>query len=912
MEPPLLGREREREAIERLLSRARLGVSGTLVVLGEPGVGKTALVEDAVSGLDGMQLLRATGLEAERHLPFGGLLQLLRPLLHRIDELPRPLATALSGALAISDDASGGGDRFMIGAAVLALLARSAEDAPLAVVVDDLHALDLPSAEALLFASRRLAADPVAVLAAARSPEADRLVTGLPLLRLAGLDQDAAVALVTRATGGTLAAGRLDALLRLASGNPLALIELAAADLDALVTDPADLPARVPETVATAFAHRLDLIGEDCRNALLVAAVCGGDLTVTTAACTALGLAPDALAEAEDADLVSVRAGQVTFRHPLLRAAVYSGAGARQRRAAHVAVARALPDVDADGRAWHLSEGVWGPDAELSEMLAAAGERARVRSAYAVASGAFERSARLSPDPERRADRLLRAAETAWAAGLTDRALGVLDAHQREGPAADGQLRELALRGAIAARTGRLGDARDMLLAAAELSGDPAEQCVLIADAVHASFYLAGAPTASRLAKRLVELTPAVTDRRARALGLVAIGLARVLAGEEGGATDLRAAVPLIESTRELYADPQRASCVMLVPLFLRDATGGATLRKYVDQVRHEAGVGALPAVLFHVARDQATSSSWAEAEANYAEAVRLAGETGQVTERLMSLAGLSWLESRMGREEACREHAAEVQAAPATADLHMAEAWVRYAVGDLELSLGQPARAVEEFRWLEALMRTHQLADVDLVPGPELVEALLRLGRPDEAESAAASYERAAVAKGQPWALARAARARGLLTDGGSAGECFERALALHAATLDRFETARTRLAHGEWLRRAARRVDARSQLRAALDDFEVLGAARWAERAATELAATGEHVRRRGADPRSMLTPQELQVSLLLMEGRTTREAAAALFLSPKTVEYHLRKVYTKLGIGSRVELAQVLVDV
>jgi len=905
----LLGRDGEREAIGRLVNTARLGVSGTVVIIGEAGVGKTALLEDAVAGLGDMRLLRATGLEAERHIPFAGLLQLLHPALDRIDGLSPPQAAALSGALAVAEAAPGSGDRFMIGAAVLSLLSRYAEEAPVAVVVDDLHALDLPSAEAILFAARRLAADPVVVLATARSPEADRLVAGLPVLRLSGVDHRAAAALVARAAGGPMPPGRLEPLLTLAEGNPLALLELACDDLDALATDPAELPVRVPETVTAAFARRLDLLDDACRTALLLAAVCGGDLPVTTRACSALGVEADALAEAEDAGLVSVRAGRVTFRHPLVRAATYSRAGARERRAAHAAVADSLPETDVDRRAWHLAEAVWKPDAAISDLLADAAERARARTAYSVASGAFERSARLSPDPERRADRLLHAAEAAWSAGLTERALGLLDAHAREESTTRAQVRELALRGAIAARTGHLRDALEMLVAAADLSTDPGEQCMLIADAVHASFYLAGAPAASQLAKRLVELAPAVTDPKARALGLIATGMARILAGEEGGAEDLRAAVPLIQSTRALYCDPHRLSCVMLVPLFLRDATEGGTLRKYVDEVRGEASVGALPAILFYVARDQATTSAWAEAEANYSESVRLAEETGQVTERLMSLAGLCWLESRRGREDPCRAHAEEVLGAPNAVHLHMAEAWVRYALGDLELSLGEPARAVQEFRRLEALLRLHELADVDLVPGPELVEALLRLGEPTAAETVATAYQRAAETKGQPWALARAARARGLMTGDDSAERCFETALQFHEAALDRFETARTRLAYGEWLRRAARRVDARSQLRAALDDFEELGAARWAERAAVELAATGETVRRRDADPRSLLTPQELQVSLLLVEGRTTRETAAALFLSPKTVEYHLRKVYTKLGIGSRPELADVL---
>ena len=233
----------------------------------------------------------------------------------------------------------------------------------------------------------------------------------------------------------------------------------------------------------------------------------------------------------------------------------------------------------------------------------------------------------------------------------------------------------------------------------------------------------------------------------------------------------------------------------------------------------------------------------------------------------------------------------------------------MRYALGDLELSLGEPARAVSTLRELVHLLEEHELADADLVPAAELVDALQRLGEVPEAQAVASSYERAARDKGQPWALARAERARGLLADDASAPTCFEAALEAHEATLDRFETARTRLAYGERLRRAAMRLRAREQLRVALDDFEDLGAARWAERAAAELAATGETVHRRGADPRSSLTPQELQVSLLLVEGRTTREAAAALFLSPKTVEYHLRKVYTKLGIGSRSELAELL---
>lgn len=904
----LLGRDPEREAVGRLVATARLGVGGTLVLMGEPGVGKTALLEDVLTSIGDMRVLRATGLEAERHIPFAGLLQLLRPALGHLDRLSEPQATALSSALALSDAGAGGGDRFAIGAAVLSLLSAYAEEGAVAVVIDDLHLVDLPSAEAIVFAARRLGADPVVVLAAARTSEADRLVAGLPLVRLTALDDDAAVALVTRTAGGPLAPGRLEPLLALAGGNPLALLELAGDDLDTLATDPSELPAHVPETITEAFARRLDRLGGACRTAALVAAVCGGDLPVTTRACAALGVGVDALAEAEDAGLLSVRAGLIGFRHPLVRAAVYSRAGSRDRREAHRAVADVLPDDDPDRRAWHLAEAVWEPDPDVSDLLAEAAERARTRTAYSVASGAFERSARLTPERTRRTERLLQAAETAWSAGLTERAIGLLEAHGREGPGDRGRMHELALRGAIAARTGRVRDARDLLMAAADLATDPNEETVILADAVQANFYLAGAPAAASLATRLAELASVVSDDRARALGLVATGIARILAGQPGGADDLRAAVPLLQGAPELYRD--RLSLVISVPLYLRDATGGGrALRDLVEEVRGQAGVGAQPAVLWHIARDQAATSAWAEAEANYATVIRIAEETGQVTEQVMALAGLAWLESREGRSDRCRQHVQEVLATPVAEHLPMAVAWAHYARGDLELSIGDAARAVGTFQELVGLLELHELADADLVPAAELVDALLRLGRHAEAEVVASTYERAARDKGQPWALARAERARGLLAEDENAPSHFEAALEAHAATLDRFETARTRLAYGERLRRAARRVDARDHLRVALGELEDLGAARWAERAAVELAATGETVHRRDSDVRSSLTPQELQVSLLLVEGRTTREAAAALFLSPKTVEYHLRKVYTKLGIGSRAELAELL---
>jgi DNA-binding CsgD family transcriptional regulator len=907
----LVGRAAERQAIDRLLAAARLGTSGALVVTGDPGVGKTALVETALSELEGVRLLRATGLEPEREVAFAALLQLLRPTLALLDTIPAAQAEAVATALSMHDRSPGGRrapDRFAIGAGVLALLCRYAEDGPVAVVIDDLHLLDAPSADAVVFATRRLGADPVAVLATARSPEVDDLVTGLPTMRLDGLDLADTRELVLTRRGDGLTDDRLALLHRVTDGNPLALLELTSTDLDTLEGVPTGMPLRVPTAVTAAFARRLEVLDTSCRAALLVAAVCGGDLRVTCAACAFLDVDPSSLGDAEDAGLVSVRADRVDFRHPLLRAAAYSGAGARERREAHRAVAEVLPTEDVERRAWHLSEAVWHPDVAVSGLLADAAESAAARAAYAVASTAYARSARLTPDPDARTERILRAAETAWLAGESRRALGLLDRYAMDSPGAAGSVRELELRGAVAARTGSLRHALELLAAAADRADNPEDRAVLLADAVHAAFYLGDARVADGLASELAGLLSSLRTPRARALGLMATGIARILAGH-GGVAEIRAAVPLLETTPDLRDDPRRLPWLMLAPLFLRDATGGVRLRAVVDEVRGSGGIGTMPALLFHVARDQATTDAWALATANYLESIRLAGETGQATEEAMSLAGLAWLESHQGNEPDCRHHAARARSLCAGRDLHFGEAWTSFALGDLELSLGNPAPAVDELTGLVTLLERQGIADADLSPGPELVDALLRTGRAEEAATVAEGFATAAGAKGQPWALARAARVRGLLAADTGIDEPFQQALHLHTRTLDRFEGARTMLAYGERLRRAGRRVDARTQLRGALEAFDHLGAARWSERAASELAATGEQIVRTGTGVVSALTPQELQVSLLLAEGRTTREAAAALFLSPKTVEYHLRKVYTKLGVRSRADLAGVL---
>ncbi|WP_439664766.1 helix-turn-helix transcriptional regulator [Lentzea sp. HUAS TT2] len=877
-----MGRESERRQVERLVASARLGHGGALAITGEPGVGKTALLRFAAGCATGMTVLQAAGSEQEREIPFGALHQVLRPALGRLAEIPAPQAQALSVALAL---ASGPAiDRFAVGAATLSLLCRFAEQRPLAVLLDDLHLVDRPSADALAFAARRLDADPIVLLATTRTPDPP-----LPALALSGIDLAAAGDLVSSRSATPVSPELIARLHRATAGNPLALIELAGRRLEHASPE---APLPVSAALAHEFAAQARSLSAAGRAALAVASVAGNDLRVVAGTCRVLGVDVDALAEAEGAGLVVLSDGRVEFRHPLIRSAVYGDV--LDRRSIHRAVAEAVGPHDADRHAWHLAEAAVGPDAQVTDLLVRAAARAHDRSAHDVAAAAYERAARLSPEVGRHASLCVAAAESAWLAGETLRSVSLLD------EVGGSHLRAVELRAAIAARTGSLTEARDLCRLAAGRSGDADSAVVLLADAVNACFYLGDTTTGVELAHEIEALLGHVTTPRARGLGQMAAGVARVLANL-GGAEQIRTAVGLLASGL-LREDRRRLSWLMIGPLFLRDADSGADLRRIVADARAEAAVGTLPALLFHVARDEATTNQWVRAEATYDEATRLARETGQETDLAMCLAGLAWLRARLGDEEQCRALVAEALPICRSRDIHIGRVWSLFALGELELGLGDPQKALAHLEELATLLDDLQLTDPDLSPAPELTDALVRLGRAEDAWRLARRYHSAAEAKGQPWAMGRAERTLGVLAPDFDAH--FEASLRFHARTLDDFETARTRLAYGARLRRARRRVDARPHLHAALETFENLRATRWADLAAVEVGATGETIKRRA--PGETLTPQELQVSLLLAEGKTTREVAAALFLSPKTIEYHLRKVYTKLGIRSRAELA------
>jgi DNA-binding CsgD family transcriptional regulator len=900
----LVGRDREREAIERVLERARSGESATLALLGEPGIGKTALLQHAEGQARGMQLLRARGVESEAQIPFASLLELLRPALGVLDRIPEPQAIALQGALALRPAKAQ--ERFAVGAATLSLLATYAEQGAVAVLVDDAQWLDGPSAEAMRFAVRRLVADPIAVLIAARDGEPSLLDgADLPIVRIGGLSREEAASLLD-----WLAPDAAARLHDATAGNPLGLIELGH-EADELELTPAGAPLLVSARITREFLRRVGELDEAERRALLLVATSdSGDLALLERAARRLGVELSALSAAERTGLVSLRVGSVEFRHPLARSAIYASAGPDERRAMHRALASALPDREIDRRAWHLAAAAAGLDEQASAALEQAAVRARDRSAYGTAALAFERAGRLAAGGERHSRLLLSAARQSWHAGSVPRAVSLLDEARAstEAPASLLEIDELA--GHIATRQGPVMQGHAILTAAAERA-DPDRAIAMLVEATGASFYAGNPPEMLVVAERASSLTPKNASVRTRFLASIAIGIAQVAGGDAAaGSEAIQQAVSLAGASPELRDELRLLQWLAIAPIFLREASAGRALLDHALEVaRERSAIGRLPLVLDLIALDHATTDRWAVAEATYLEAIDLARETDQQTDLAFGLAGLARLQARRGRERECRANVAETVELCDRLGTRLFEVWTLEALGMLELGLGEAERAVEHLERQQRLVETLGFTDPDLSPAPELIEAYCRLGRVEQARALAHEFTAAAQAKGQAWSIARGFRGQGLAVTGDRFAPNFERALEQHAGTPDAFEAARTQLAYGARLRRARNRKLARAQLRAALETFELLDARPWIDQARTELAASGETLRSRDPSTIDELTSQELQIAMLLAGGKTTREAAAAMFLSPKTIEYHLRHVYLKLDIHSRDELARAL---
>jgi DNA-binding CsgD family transcriptional regulator len=708
----------------------------------------------------------------------------------------------------------------------------------------------------------------------------------------------------------------LGRLYRDTAGNPLALLELARQADSVERHGPLDTPLQVWTSVSEIYLDRIRALGPGAAAVVLLAA--SSDLTdVALLARASGGLGADIadVAEAEEARLVKLRDDRVEFAHPLIRSAVYNDASPDQRRKAHRALAGALPDREADRRAWHLALAALGPDPIACSALAQAGERALDRNAYEVAAQAFERASRLAGPDELQAELLSRAARCAWDAGLPGRASELID--QAEGlPAREAVSIGLEhLRGQISVRQGPVASGVGYLMAAAQRSGSAAadDSVVILAEAVQAAFYAGDAATMLRAVDAINSLRDRVVSERAAFYAAMAEGMAYTFSGRaRAGAEKLHLAIEIAAAV-VASDDPQWHAWTAMCNLYLRETGPRRDLLEQAAEVaRARTALGVLVYLLCYLAIDHATADRWPEAEAGFHQVVALARETGHRTDLSAALARLAWLEARQGRREACVGHAEESLSIAADLGLRLCEIWAHAALGELHLAQGESQQAVEHFTTQQRLMDRCGIADVDLSPAPELVELQLRSAAGGGAGELAAAYHKAALAKGLPWARARGLRARGLVALEGEMEALFEEALQAHGQTPDSFETARTQLAYGSRLRRFRQRVRAREQLRAAIDIFDRLGARPWAAQARAELAATGERARARSVTTRDDLTPQELQIAILLSAGRTTREAASALFLSPKTIEYHLRNVYRKLDCRNRGELAAALVAV
>ncbi|MFI6638698.1 AAA family ATPase [Streptomyces sp. NPDC050504] len=931
----LSGRDHERDVLDGLLAGAREGRGGAVVLLGEAGSGKTALLDRCASAAaDDALLLRCTGVQSEAALPYAGLQVLLRGTLDRVRSLPERQSLALRGAIA-PDDAPAG-DRFRVGAATLGLLDELAEERPVVALVDDAHWLDLETVDALLFAARRLGVGRVAVVFAAQEDSAAfDGAPGLPTLRLGPLTDAEGTALLA-ARAPDLHSSVSSRVLGLGRGNPLALVELVEALTAAQRSGSEQLDAReiavLPASwrVRRIFDERIRALPAPTRLLLTVAAADDtGDVALVVAAGERVGAAAGDLGPAEAAGLVSVSGRRLLFRHPLARAAAYQGAVLVERTAAHRALAEAAPVAgDMGRRAWHLAAATVGYDEEVAAELERSAELFRSRGGRAAVAAAYRRSARLTEDQEARSVRLTAAAAAAAEAGQVELAGTLADeAAPMGGPSAVARL--ASVRAALEHGQGRAESARLLLVdAVSEVTADrPATGAWLLFESAAMAW---DAPDPVAAARDTRERTAGL-DFGGHPVHRGAAGVLDTLAGDpEGGAAAVREFAAYVVRTRHersLTEQVRLHGWDMLLGEYRTVHDEAVALER---ECRAEGAVGVLPRVLLRLARLRLFLGRHRDAYTTAVEGLEIACDTGQrhlATMLSGVLAVLAALEGEEppgpagppglpgpagadgpdvgGRPDGGRRSAGRPGPDPYP-DVAPIPIWLARAQGLFDLCLGRYDRALHRFADLTGGPHRHLMVSVHSLP--DQVEAAVRIDRAADAGRAAERFAHWAGATGTAWAAAVELRCRALLAaDATGAQEYYERALAAHEGDGRPFEEARTRLLYGEWLRRAKRRAAAREALTAALESFERMPAAAWADRARTELRAAGATpaAPAAGADLVGRLTAQELRVARLAATGLSNRDIGARLFLSPRTVGYHLSNAYPKLGVTSRAAL-------
>jgi DNA-binding CsgD family transcriptional regulator len=909
----LYGRHKERARIAGLLADARQAHAGVLVVRGEAGIGKSALLADAARQAGEFQLLRGTGVESEVELAFAALHQLLRPVLDRLDLLPVPQANALRGAFGLLDTQV---NRFLAELGVLSLLTEVARQRPVLCLVDDAQRLDRASGDALVFVARRLGREPIVLLLAARDDDVRQFEgPGLPSLRLGGLDPEIAGQLL-EAQAGRLAPQVRDRLIQETGGNPLALEELPATLTDEQLAGRQPLPERIPLTsrLQQAFLQRVRRLPAATQTLLLVAAAEDtGELATVLTAGRALAIDPEALEPAEQAGLVCVVDAQLRFRHPLVRSAVYDGATFTARQATHQALIQALAgERQTDRRAWHLAAATVGPDEQVASALELSGDRARRRGGPAAAAAALERAAALTPEVEARARRLVAAAEYLWEAGHAERTQALLD--QAEPLTADpaGRGRIAHLRGQVELAAGIPATACTLLVQGARpiLESDPELATEMLVLATWAAL------AANQLDRIVDEIGPAISrlpgeDTRVKPVAdsLLAFGL--------GGPAPADATQQLPRKPHEVDTTWPHPAFTWVWPMLILTEPTGADVtpeQRYASlvAVRRAAGtVSTLTVALANLALAEASLGHWPDAMGNATEGLRLARETGQHATAAYFLVMLAGIAALQGRAEDCRRLADEALAIAIPRRLAVVAAFASWTLALLDLTEWRPAAALERLLALNSPQLPTAHATVALLATGLLVEAAARADALAGMEPFVAGFERWAEWDRRTWTQVVARRSRALISQGEEAERHYQAALGVDGIGELPFEVARTELLYGEWLRRARRRADARPHLRTALELFERLGAVPWAGRARAELRASGETARKRDPGTSEQLTPQERQVARLAAQGSSNRKIADQLFLSWHTVGYHLHKVYAKLGITSRAELQKLDLD-
>jgi DNA-binding CsgD family transcriptional regulator len=905
----LVGRDAESAELAALLEAARGSKSSALVIRGEPGVGKTALLEDARARAEGMEILVARGVESESELPFAGLHQLLRPALHLLERLPPPQSSALRGALGLADTA--GSDRFLISAACLSLLSELAEAGPVLCIVDDVQWMDAPSVDALLFSARRLDAEGVVLLFAARAGDGRALDGhGLQSLDLNGLDADEAAELLSRHTAAEVADPVRALLVRQAAGNALALVELPTALTDGQLAGEEPIPDVVPLTpdVERLFYQRVRTMTESTQQLLVFAAVeARGDLAPVLKAARKAGIDAGALGPAETAGLLRTDGTHVTFRHPLVRSAIYLGLDPSERRAAHSALADVLTDEDdADQRSWHRAAALLGPDAEVADDLERTAGRAQLRGGHATAARALERSAELSVDPRARRRRLVSAATSAWRAGQPAQALNLAD-RARPGLSDAKLVADLDhVRGDIEQRRGSLLEGGTILLdgASRAASVDRRKALEMLFDAASCGMQSGDYSVVVAAGQQAAALS-ASDDEVERFLADLLTGVGSLWL--DSSTRQVPLVLDVIDRADQFHDSRLLAGAAMgagTVGDVVREA---ALLKRAVSLARETGAADALTLALLAVAVAGVLAGRLA-VTTDAEEGFRLARESGLTSAASLHQAILVWAAALKGEDESCRESAAEVAHSTARTSNALAASIAIWGLALRDLIRGRPDDARTRLAALREapIGASHPL--IVLMSSADLVEASIRTDDPDGARAAHGMLEGFIEDSAPSWALALAARCRALLTDGDQAEEEFHNAVQFHRQSDRPFDLARTELLFGEHLRRQRRRTDSRDHLRIALDTFESIGAAPWADRARIELRASGETARKRDPSSIDQLTPQEIQVARLVGEGLSNKEVAAQLFLSPRTIDSHLRNVFAKLQITSRTHLARL----